>query len=263
MPDRRYSGRVLLDTSHYVILQKLQDRAQVSVHRKSKLDRVVKIGEEVAIKYTGKQGPLADGERKFGRCARGNVSCESEGVTGSGTRGDDARRSVTPFKLLQRYNWCLESLESYQTRWTTFWPRISAMERLLLVLLVSANCDGQFGRRVVAIESPVDFERFEGDARPWGLSDMIGSELSRVLAQHYDQFSDRAQIQDWLRIECPKEFALLVAVGGVDRALPDTGGWLEPSVLRHEGTAAFRGCGWDERCECDRRKARASTDVIL
>lgn len=151
------------------------------------------------------------------------------------------------FKLLQRYNWCLESLESYQTRWTTFWPRISAMERLLLVLLVSANCDGQFGRRVVAIESPVDFERFEGDARPWGLSDMIGSELSRVLAQHYDQFSDRAQIQDWLRIECPKEFALLVAVGGVDRALPDTGGWLEPSVLRHEGTAAFRGCGWDEK----------------
>ena len=151
------------------------------------------------------------------------------------------------FKLLQRYNWCLESLESYQTRWATFWPRISAKERLLLVLLVSANSDGQFGRRVVAIESPVDFERFEGDARPWGLTDMIGSELSRVLAQHYGQFNDRAQIQDWLRIECPKEFALLVAVGGIDRALPDTGRWLEPSVLRHEGTAAFRGCGWDEQ----------------
>lgn len=151
------------------------------------------------------------------------------------------------FRLLQRYNWCLESLESYQTRWATFWPRISAVERLLLVLLVSTNCDGQFGRRVVAIEAPVDFERFEGDARPCGLTDTIGSELSRVLAEHYGQFSDRAQIQDWLRIECPKEFALLAAVGGVDRALPVTGRWLEPSVLRHEGTAAFRGCGWDEK----------------
>jgi type IV secretion system protein VirD4 len=58
-PDRRYSGRVLLDTSHYVVLQKLQDRAQVSVHRKSKLDRVVKVGEEITIKYTGKQGAVS------------------------------------------------------------------------------------------------------------------------------------------------------------------------------------------------------------
>lgn len=58
-PDRRYTGRVLLDTSHYVVLQKLHDRAQVSVHRKSKLDRAVKVGEEIAIQYTGKQGAVS------------------------------------------------------------------------------------------------------------------------------------------------------------------------------------------------------------
>ncbi|MFC0692764.1 type IV secretory system conjugative DNA transfer family protein [Paraburkholderia humisilvae] len=58
-PDARYTGRVLLETSHYIVLQRLHDRAQVSVHRKSKLDRVVKIGEEVTIKYTGKKGVVA------------------------------------------------------------------------------------------------------------------------------------------------------------------------------------------------------------
>lgn len=60
----RGAGSALLGTrvARYEPLRdptKLQDRAQVSVHRKSKLDRVVKIGEEVAIKYTGKQGAVS------------------------------------------------------------------------------------------------------------------------------------------------------------------------------------------------------------
>ena len=149
------------------------------------------------------------------------------------------------FRLLQRYNWCLESLDSYQARWATFWPEISAAERLLLVLLVSANCEGQFGRRVLAFNPPVDFERFENDVTPSALTTGVEGELSRVLAQYYGRMGGREQIQDWLRTECPKEFALLASVGGLDRVF-NGADWVEPARARRECATIFRGCGWDQ-----------------
>lgn len=57
--DGKYRGVAIIETDYYVILQKESDRTQVSVHRKSKLDRVVKVGEKVSVRYTGKKGAVS------------------------------------------------------------------------------------------------------------------------------------------------------------------------------------------------------------
>jgi type IV secretion system protein VirD4 len=55
-PDGNYSGVVLLETDHYVILQRNKDT--VSLHRKSKLSHVLSIRQHVTIKYQGKNGTV-------------------------------------------------------------------------------------------------------------------------------------------------------------------------------------------------------------
>jgi type IV secretion system protein VirD4 len=57
--DGRYSGKVLMETDHYVVLQRVNDAELVSVHRKSKVNRSLKIGEVVTITYTGKTGAVS------------------------------------------------------------------------------------------------------------------------------------------------------------------------------------------------------------
>lgn len=59
VPDRRYAGKAFLETSHYIALHRANDIEQVSLHRKQKLSRPVKIGEVVTITYTGKAGAVS------------------------------------------------------------------------------------------------------------------------------------------------------------------------------------------------------------
>lgn len=56
VPNGRYTGTVLMQTDHYVVLQK--DKDLVSLHRKVKLDREPAVGEQVAIRYEGKKGKV-------------------------------------------------------------------------------------------------------------------------------------------------------------------------------------------------------------
>jgi len=54
----RYAGKVLLITDYYVALHRHSDREQVSLHRRSKLDRAPKVGESITINYVGKKGTV-------------------------------------------------------------------------------------------------------------------------------------------------------------------------------------------------------------
>ncbi len=56
MPNHRYTGKVLLQTDHYLVLHRLNDREQVSLHRKSKLDKSAQTSQAVIIQYSGKKG---------------------------------------------------------------------------------------------------------------------------------------------------------------------------------------------------------------
>ncbi len=56
--DGRYVGKVLFQTEHYLAIHRLNDREQVSLHRKSKLNKGGKVGEMVTIQYTGKKGTV-------------------------------------------------------------------------------------------------------------------------------------------------------------------------------------------------------------
>ncbi|KAA0178839.1 TraM recognition domain-containing protein [Cupriavidus gilardii] len=58
LDDGRYVGKVLLLTDHYVALHRLNDREQVSLHRREKLNAIPKLGQDVSIRYTGKRGEL-------------------------------------------------------------------------------------------------------------------------------------------------------------------------------------------------------------
>lgn len=149
------------------------------------------------------------------------------------------------FRLLQRYNWCLSNVEGYRGRWATFWPLIMPVERALLVLFVTANCDGQFGRRMVAVDAPVDFEPFEGVSDVVALSAAVTREFEAILTLHYGRLGDRSDICDWLRRQCPKEFALLVSVGGLAPTFGGAG--IDPERVRRSSRDRFIECGWDKK----------------
>lgn len=57
VPNGSYAGVALLETDHYVIVQRNKDT--VSLHRKSKLSLVPSIGQHVTIKYQGKKGVVS------------------------------------------------------------------------------------------------------------------------------------------------------------------------------------------------------------
>lgn len=64
MPDRHYTGKLLLQTDHYLAIHRLNDREQVSLHRKSKLDKNVQVGQAMIIQYSGKKGTVLE-TRKY------------------------------------------------------------------------------------------------------------------------------------------------------------------------------------------------------
>jgi hypothetical protein len=149
------------------------------------------------------------------------------------------------FRLVQRYNWCLESVETYRARWAGFWPALKLLERMAIVKFVSANCSGEFGRRLVVNQPPVDFEGSVGDYRAYALTVEVEADLSRVLGMHYGKVANREQVQEWLVSVCPKEMALLASLDGIDKVF---GGreWFEPEAVSSACAAVFMACGWDQ-----------------
>jgi hypothetical protein len=61
-PDGRYVGKVLMANTHYIALERNTDREQITLHRIQKLDKEPKVGDEVTIKYKGKQGMVIYGQ---------------------------------------------------------------------------------------------------------------------------------------------------------------------------------------------------------
>lgn len=150
------------------------------------------------------------------------------------------------YRLLQRYNWCLKEQPHYRERWAGFWPNISAIERKLLTLLILANCGGVFGSRMQAINVPVDFEPFEEDARPVGLTSDIAAEFRRILTLHYARLATPGEIrQRWLERR-PKEYALLVSLGVIDGIVTDDAIGLHPDLIGERAKSAYLAGGWCE-----------------
>lgn len=149
------------------------------------------------------------------------------------------------YMLLQRYNWCLSSIDQYRVRWTKFWPSRKPVERALLVLFVTANNGGEFGRKLVAVDAPVEFEAFELSPNVAPARPAILKEFDALLALHYSRLGDPADICEWLRRRCPKEFALLVSIGGLSPTLGN--GRLDPEHVRQSSRARFIECGWDRK----------------
>ncbi|TCK31936.1 hypothetical protein B0G84_9051 [Paraburkholderia sp. BL8N3] len=149
------------------------------------------------------------------------------------------------YMLLQRYNWCLSSANDYRARWAEFWPARKPVERALLVLFVTANNGGEFGRRMVAVDAPLEFEAFELLPNVAPASPVVAREFDALLALHYSRLADQADICDWLRRRCPKEFALLVSIGGLSPAFRN--GRLDPEHVRQSSRARFIECGWDTK----------------
>ncbi|KAA0178840.1 hypothetical protein FX016_23190 [Cupriavidus gilardii] len=147
------------------------------------------------------------------------------------------------FRLLQRYNWCLAE-KDYRSRWSRFWPRIQSVERVLLVLFIKASCNGQFGRRLVAIEPPVDFERYVDNTDVAALTPLVGDEFGHLLATYYNKLGAREELYAWLKKDCPKEFGLLMASKPL-RSIFGEGAWVDPEVLYGKCERAFRSDGWE------------------
>jgi hypothetical protein len=155
------------------------------------------------------------------------------------------RTALHLFRLVQRYNWCLESVDTYRHRWSGFWPALRLLERMAIVKFVSANCDGEFGRRMVVCQPPVDFEGSEGDHRAHALTQEVEADLSRVLGIHYGKVASHEQVHEWLVNACPKEMALVTSVGGVARVFGNRE-WFEPERVARDCAALFMECGWDQ-----------------
>lgn len=60
--DGRYVGTVLAANTHYIAMERNTDREQITLHRIQRLDKEPKVGDEVTIKYKGKQGMVVYGQ---------------------------------------------------------------------------------------------------------------------------------------------------------------------------------------------------------
>jgi hypothetical protein len=149
------------------------------------------------------------------------------------------------YRLLQQYGWCL-SVVDYASRWTGFWPRLKPVERVVLIYTVKAHCDGEFGRRVVVSNLPVDFEFFESDTRPAELTDEVQSEFECLLEGYCAKVGGNQQIREWVEKVCPAEYQEIDAAGAMDRVFGNNA-WVCPDQLGARSAILFRELGFDER----------------
>lgn len=146
------------------------------------------------------------------------------------------------YRLLQRYNWCLQDSAQYVWRWAEFWPRISVIERKVLRLVVCAHCNGRFGLRLRAMNMPVDFEPFEGNVKPVVMTENVAREFRRVLSSHYARLVTANEIRQRWTHRRPDEYALVSARGIVEELLEDERG-LHPDLVHERCKQALVGDG--------------------
>lgn len=145
------------------------------------------------------------------------------------------------FRLLQRYDWCL-SVSDYAGRWADFWPTLSSAERVILVYTVKAHCGGEFGRRMVIANLPVDFEYFEADTRPTELTYGIAQEFECLLEDFCNAVAGNQCIRDWVAEACPSEFVQIRAAGFLNQVF-GTRAWVCPEQIRFRSTDVLRAQG--------------------
>lgn len=145
------------------------------------------------------------------------------------------------FRLLQRYRWCL-AVEDYAPRWTGFWPKISALERTILVHTVRAHCGGEFGRRLMVSNLPADFEQFESDTRTVPITPQVEREFFSLLEHFGAQVGGNRELRMWVKEACPAEYAYLEAVSALDSVFGHRA-WVCPHKARTYCYSAYLGTG--------------------
>jgi hypothetical protein len=145
------------------------------------------------------------------------------------------------FRLLQRYRWCL-AVEEYVPRWTGFWPRISAVERTILVHTVKAHCAGEFGRRLLVANLPADFEQFESDTRVLPITPDIEREFLCLLEHFGAQVGGNREMRAWVSEACQAEYAYLEAISALDSVF-GCKAWVCPHHARAQCYSAYVGTG--------------------
>lgn len=150
------------------------------------------------------------------------------------------------FRLLQRYNWCLDDVARYRVRWSNFWPAISGIERKIFSLFIKANCEGVFGGRLQVQAAPVDFEVYEGDVRPALLVPSVAAEFRRLIGLHHARLAAPAEVREWLVKQRPNEYAVVVAEG-LESDLLDEAHGRHPDLMSERFKEAFLSAGWSWR----------------
>lgn len=150
------------------------------------------------------------------------------------------------YRLLQRYNWCLDDVAQYRVRWSDFWPAISGIERKIFSLFIKANCEGAFGGRLQVQAAPVDFEVFEGDARPVLLVPSVATEFRRIIGLHHARLAAPTEVREWLVKRRPNEYAVVVAEGLESDLLEEEHG-RHPDLVGERFKEAFLAAGWSWR----------------
>lgn len=167
------------------------------------------------------------------------------------------------FRLLQRYNWCLESKAHYPTRWAAFWPEIDPIERQLLYCFVMTNCGGRFGRRLEVVDSPIGFEAIEGALDRPVFSRGVELEFRRLLTVYFRVLVTPADVRTWWAGQCPAQYALLKAASAQDLPFEAAVG-LHLDVFQRECAACFRRLGIDAcRAEKASLALMSALDVLL
>jgi hypothetical protein len=147
------------------------------------------------------------------------------------------------YRLLQQYSWCL-AVDDYAVRWAGFWPRLKPVERVILVHTIKAHCDGEFGRRLIVVKFPVDFEFFEDDTRHTQLTVEVEQEFERLLEEHCSVVAGNEIVREWISVSCPTEYEVFERAKALGRVF-GTGAWVCPERVGLRSVEVLRECGAD------------------
>lgn len=153
----------------------------------------------------------------------------------------DAARHL--YRLLQRYNWCVSEPDRYPTRWGTFWPSISAVERKVISLFVLANYAGQFGMELELKDMPVEFVDLQDDFERVVLTSHVEKEFNKILCGFYKLFITEKDVDAWLLEHCQNDHKRLVLFGAAKLAFVK--GCFEPERFHQRCRDALLSIGVD------------------
>jgi len=110
---------------------------------------------------------------------------------------------------------------------------------------VRSHCDGEFGRRLVVLSIPVDFEHFEADTRPAVLTNAVEREFKLLLEGYCATIAGNEKIREWIKSNCPGDYGMLEQAGDLDHVFGN-GAWVCPDQPRSKCVESLRRYGLDE-----------------